>query len=438
MSTVIFRQAELPSSEEDKVQMLCDDNRQFSYGYLSGSNLLHTLTHPNGLTLTQSYEGYSEDKAPDGCKGDWTNAQRLPEGRGAVRRLRVNICELFGSDGYIKTAYTYTPYGSVTANGNVSQPIRWSSEYNDSELGLVYYNYRHYNPADGRWTGRDSDFVFNTNTYRLVNGRVVSDYDYIGLIAPGAEGAQAVANSGANYGQGNVTYGLDKKTTCCKDHHENPKGVGIAFLNGKDPSEQNMFKMYASAKGRWLFTPATGKEFLEALEVVTRERCGNCISNLTIAGHGHSTYSDTNGIPGSDMTNSSGFYLQRENDGMMRRLRDFLFGNEARYVSDLSEKVASGSIKFCQSCLIQIYGCRTGESFASALAKTSGCDVVFATGGCSPAEVVYHHLPSGRFWLSGPSGYCNVFRGFKVAKPTGIIEDHNPLKHDRSSTYEMQ
>ena len=56
MSAVIFRQAELPFSEEDKVQMLRDDNRQFSYGYLSGSNLLHTLTQPNGITLTQSYE----------------------------------------------------------------------------------------------------------------------------------------------------------------------------------------------------------------------------------------------------------------------------------------------------------------------------------------------------------------------------------------------
>ena len=69
--------------------------------------------------------------------------------------LTKNICEVFGSDGYIKTAYTYTPYGAVTANGNVTQPIQWSSEYSDSELGLVYYNYRHYNPADGRWTGRD-------------------------------------------------------------------------------------------------------------------------------------------------------------------------------------------------------------------------------------------------------------------------------------------
>ena len=379
-------------------------NRQFSYSYLSGSNLLHTLTHPNGLTLTQSYEehrdlltdmqyhrgstlvverSYSGDKAPDGCKGDWTNAQHLPEGRGAVGRLRVtlgrptnrstarqgsvkndtfthndrselvsatlgtdaysysydnignrktaqeaaeeataydannlnqytsiqtgeeaafvptfdadgnqtkvktstgiwnvvynaenrpvtftsedgatvvectydymgrrhtrkvtvngsvtnylryiyrgylqiaainavsgvfqwfilwdpsqpvatrplgirkdgtwytygwdltkNICEVFGSDGYIKTAYTYTPYGAVTANGNVTQPIQWSSEYSDSELGLVYYNYRHYNPADGRWTGRD--FIPDAkvlNLYRYArNG--VGDTDFAGL-----------------------------------------------------------------------------------------------------------------------------------------------------------------------------------------------------------------------------------------------------------------
>ncbi len=70
--------------------------------------------------------------------------------------LTKNICELYGTNGYIRTAYTYTPYGEVTESTNsVYQPIQWSSEYNDTELGLVYYNYRHYNPLDGRWIGRD-------------------------------------------------------------------------------------------------------------------------------------------------------------------------------------------------------------------------------------------------------------------------------------------
>jgi RHS repeat-associated protein len=35
-------------------------------------------------------------------------------------------------------------------------PFRFSSEYLDSETGLVYYNYRYYSPELGRWTKRDS------------------------------------------------------------------------------------------------------------------------------------------------------------------------------------------------------------------------------------------------------------------------------------------
>ena len=41
------------------------------------------------------------------------------------------MCEVFGATGYIRTAYTYSPYGQVTATGNVTQPIQWSSEFND-------------------------------------------------------------------------------------------------------------------------------------------------------------------------------------------------------------------------------------------------------------------------------------------------------------------
>ena len=69
--------------------------------------------------------------------------------------LTKNICELYGSNGYIRTEYTYSPYGEVTESGDTRQPIQWSSEYHDTELGLVYYNYRHYNPMEGRWLGRD-------------------------------------------------------------------------------------------------------------------------------------------------------------------------------------------------------------------------------------------------------------------------------------------
>ena len=69
--------------------------------------------------------------------------------------LTGNVTEIFGKAGYLRTVYTYTPYGEATAEGDVTQPIQWSSEYSDEELGLVYYNYRHLNPLDGRWISRD-------------------------------------------------------------------------------------------------------------------------------------------------------------------------------------------------------------------------------------------------------------------------------------------
>ena len=55
----------------------------------------------------------------------------------------------------VPARYDYAPFGAVTASGDVTQPFQWSSEFYDSELGLVYYNYRHYSPADGRFLSRD-------------------------------------------------------------------------------------------------------------------------------------------------------------------------------------------------------------------------------------------------------------------------------------------
>ena len=61
--------------------------------------------------------------------------------------ITKNVCEVFGPAGYIRTAYSYTPFGAVSESGDVSQPFQWSSEHYDSELGLVYYNFRHYSPT---------------------------------------------------------------------------------------------------------------------------------------------------------------------------------------------------------------------------------------------------------------------------------------------------
>ena len=66
------------------------------------------------------------------------------------------------------------------AAGSTTQPIQWSSEFYDSELGLVYYNYRHYNPVDGRWMSYDliEDYMEH-NSYRIKN--TIHLFDTLGL-----------------------------------------------------------------------------------------------------------------------------------------------------------------------------------------------------------------------------------------------------------------
>ncbi len=93
--------------------------------------------------------------------------------------LTKNVCEVFGSTGYIATAYTYSPYGSVTATGSVSQPIQWSSEYKDNDLGLVCYNWRYYNTMEGKWNQKD--FIFSQfNSYIYCNN-MMNSIDFRGL-----------------------------------------------------------------------------------------------------------------------------------------------------------------------------------------------------------------------------------------------------------------
>lgn len=93
--------------------------------------------------------------------------------------ISKNICEIFGQHGYIRTTYSYSPFGEVFAAGDVSQSFQWSSEFYDSEIGLVYYNYRYYNPNDGRWIC--GDFVDDDlNDYRFV-GNSCYMWDDLGL-----------------------------------------------------------------------------------------------------------------------------------------------------------------------------------------------------------------------------------------------------------------
>jgi len=95
--------------------------------------------------------------------------------------LTKNVCEIFGTSGYIATVYTYTPYGETYASGSIIQPIQWSCEFNDSELGLYYYSSRYYNHFSGNWISRDRMSEKHArHLYNYCNSSPIYRNDYLG------------------------------------------------------------------------------------------------------------------------------------------------------------------------------------------------------------------------------------------------------------------
>ena len=106
-----------------------------------------------------------------------------------------NVSEVFyhAPQNGIAAHYDYAPFGAVTRTSRATRvtnrdflsenPFRFSSEYHDLTLGLVYYNYRHYNPQDGRWSGRDrieEDKI--KNRFLFIQNAPTIFHDHLGLI----------------------------------------------------------------------------------------------------------------------------------------------------------------------------------------------------------------------------------------------------------------
>lgn len=99
--------------------------------------------------------------------------------------LSKNVTALFNEEKERCSLYEYRPFGDLLSFEGVmshENKFRFSCEYVDDELGLVYYNYRHYNPLDGRWIGRDPMEEEETyNLYRHTNNAPSLYSDRLGL-----------------------------------------------------------------------------------------------------------------------------------------------------------------------------------------------------------------------------------------------------------------
>ena len=96
-----------------------------------------------------------------------------------------NVSELVAaSDGTISAHYEYAPFGEVILSfGDLAftNPFRFSSEYADDAISLVYYNYRHLEPVMGMWLSRDSiEEIGGLNLYCFIANEFINGFDSLG------------------------------------------------------------------------------------------------------------------------------------------------------------------------------------------------------------------------------------------------------------------
>lgn len=101
---------------------------------------------------------------------------------------RRNVTGIVAEDGNMAARYRYAPFGeTVSKSGGYADanPWRHSSGHADGEIGVTYYNYRHYEPLSGRWLSRDPIYENGGINLYVYCGNGRADYDALGLFGDG-------------------------------------------------------------------------------------------------------------------------------------------------------------------------------------------------------------------------------------------------------------
>ena len=106
-----------------------------------------------------------------------------------------NVSEVFyhAPQNGIAAHYDYAPFGAIIRTSSATRvtnrdlisenPFRFSSEYHDAPLSLVYYNYRHYQTYVGRWCTREPlEEMASFGIYGFVRNNPIGLIDIYGLV----------------------------------------------------------------------------------------------------------------------------------------------------------------------------------------------------------------------------------------------------------------
>jgi hypothetical protein len=154
----------------------------------------------------------------------------------------------------------------------------------------------------------------------------------------------------------------------------NSRGLGLIKSNNMDePAFTNILKGIQMT-GVW----KNGASFIDQLEDYT-SRYG-CIPKITSTSHGWLSTDLTGEVHGlSGYRGFNGIYALDEH-----RPRGFSQFGTRTIETHMMRSIREGKIRFCQTCVIQIYACNVSAEFANVFAQASGCQTVVATGQGSP------------------------------------------------------
>ena len=179
-----------------------------------------------------------------------------------------NVTSLFDDQQARRARYEYAPFGALlTAQGDMAQDnrFRFSCEYADDELGLVYYNYRHLNPMDGRWINRDPiqeqggqhlyGFLGNNSLINIeITGKIFFGKDVVINATPDIKSKSDAERTIKEYTFKGIINEIDDEVNCfcCIENltlimHGNPgemaivpkPGETIIWNNSTDPKKAN-------------------------------------------------------------------------------------------------------------------------------------------------------------------------------------------------------
>lgn len=154
--------------------------------------------------------------------------------------------------------------------------------------------------------------------------------------------------------------------------------IGLALIKTGNDDEAAFNTVLAKKDYRSLIDWKNGKEFIEVLEDYTSRN--GCIPKITSVSHGWvSSGRRGEGVGLSGKKGANGIYATERNIPS----GPFKWGSRS-LEKDLAEKIRSGAVQFCGSCVAQFYACNVGAQFASEFSKVTGCQTVVATGQNSP------------------------------------------------------